>query len=133
MMTDKRSAYERCVADLEMARMLFKRATSRQNSTASEIHRVAVDAKRLEVKLAAAKMAQAEYHLDALRARIDYLESRVARDRATRREEAELEWARGALPVNTATVERLAAELEQRKQELNALSEINLVSTDAAA
>ena len=55
-MTDKRSAYERCVADLEMARMLFKRATSRQNSTASEIQRVALDAKRLEVKLAAVKL-----------------------------------------------------------------------------
>lgn len=132
-MTDKRSAYERCVADLEMTRMLFKRATDRQSATASEIHRVALEAKRLEVKLAAAKLAQAEYHLDALRARVDYLETRTARDRATRREEAELEWARGALPVNSATVERLVAEFEQRKQELDALGEVNRLSTDAAA
>ena len=132
-MTDKRSAYERCVADLQMARMLFKRATSRQSATAGEIHRVALAAKRLEVKLAAAGLAQAEYHLDALRARIDYLETRAARDRASRREEAELEWARGALPVNTMTVERLVAELEQRKRELEALGEVSLVSTDAAA
>jgi len=132
-MTDKRSAYERCVADLEMARMLFKRATSRQSATSNEIHRVALDTKRLEVKLAAVKLAQAEYHLDALRARIDYLETRVARDRATHREKAELEWARDALPVNNATVERLAQELEQRKREIGALCEVNLVSTDAAA
>ena len=132
-MTDKRSAYERCVADLELARMLFKRVASRQNSTAGEIHRVAVEAKRLEVKLAAAKLAQTEYHLDALRARMDYLENRAARDRATRREEDELEWARAALPVNAAAVERLAAELEQRKQELSALSQFNLAATDAAA
>jgi len=132
-MTDMRSAYERCVADLEMARMLYKRATSRQNTTAGEIQRVAVAAKRLEMKVAAVRLAQADYHLDALRARIDYLESRTARDRATRREAAELEWALGALPVNAATVERLEAELEQRKQELKALSESHLVSTDAAA
>ena len=131
-MTDKRSTYEQCVADLELARMLFKRITSRRNAAASDIQRVAVEAKRLEVKLAATKLAQAEYHMDALRGRVEYLETRAARGRATPGEEAELEWARNALPANTATVERLADELVQRKQELNALLEAGLISADAA-
>jgi hypothetical protein len=43
-MTDKRSTYEQCVADLELARMLFKRITSRRNAAASDIQRVAVEA-----------------------------------------------------------------------------------------
>ena len=132
-MTDKRSAYERCVADLEMARMLFKRVSSQQQTSADEVQRVALEAKRLEVKLAAAKLAQSEYHLDALRARVDYLETRSGRNRATKQEEAELEWARGALPVNTATVVRLAEELEQRKRELDELNMMTPVSADEAA
>jgi hypothetical protein len=132
-MTDKRSAYERCVADLEMARMLFKRVTSQQHTSADEVQRVALEAKRLEIKLAAAKLAQSEYHLDALRARVDYLETRSGRSRTTKQEEAELEWARGALPVNTATVTRLAEELEQRKRELDGLNMVTPVSADEAA
>jgi hypothetical protein len=132
-MTDKRSTYEQCVADLELARMLYKRVTSRQNAAASDIQRVAAEAKRLEVKLATTKLAQAEYHLDALRGRLEYLESRAARGRATPSEESELEWARNALPANTTTVARLADELAERRQELNALLESGLVSTDAAA
>jgi hypothetical protein len=132
-MTDKRSAYERCVADLEMARMLFKRVSSQQQTSSDEVQRVALEAKRLEIKLAAAKLAQSEYHLDALRARVDYLETRSSRDRATKQEEAELEWARGALPVNTATVARLAQELELRKQELDDLNMMTPVPTDEAA
>jgi hypothetical protein len=131
-MTDKRSVYEQCVADLELARMLYKRVTSRQNAAASDIQRVAVEAKRLEVKLATTKLAQAEYHMDALRGRIEYLETRVARNRATAREEAELEWARSALPLNTTTVARLADELSERKQELGALLESGLFCADAA-
>ena len=132
-MTDKRSAYERCVADLEMARMLFKRVTSQQQTSADEVQRVALEAKRLEIKLAAAKLAQSEYHLDALRARVDYLETRSGRSRTTKQEEAELEWARGALPVNTETVTRLAEELEQRKRELDGLNLATPVSADEAA
>src|ERR1700742_4827461 len=111
-MTDKRSAYERCVADLEMARMLFKRVTSQQQTSADEVQRVALEAKRLEIKLAAAKLAQSEYHLDALRARVDYLETRSSRDRATKQEEAEL---------------------EQRKRELDELNMVTPVSADEAA
>jgi hypothetical protein len=132
-MTDKRSVYERCVADLELARMRYKRAASRQQATPGEIQRVAIEAKRLEVKLAATKLAQAEYYLDALRARADHLVARVAHDLATSSEKAELEWAHGALPVNTATAARLADELAQRRQELNVLSETPLISADAAA
>jgi hypothetical protein len=132
-MTDKRSIYEQCVADLELARMLYKRVTSRQNAAASDIQRVAVEAKRLEVKLAITKLAQADYYMDALRGRIDYLETRVARLRATPSEEAELEWARRALPANAVTVARLADELSERRQELNDLLDAGLFSADAAA
>jgi len=132
-MTDKRSAYEQYVADLELARMLYKRVTSRQNATASDIQRVAIEAKRLEVKLANTKLAQAEYHMDALRGRVEYLEARAARGRATPGEEAELEWARGALPANAATVARLVDEMAQRKQELSALLDIHSAAADAAA
>lgn len=132
-MTDKRSVYERCVADLELARMRFKRLASRQPAESGEIQRVAIEAKRLEVKLAATKLAQSEYHLDALRARMDHLEARKACDLATSDEKAELEWARDALPVNAAAVARLADELAQRKQELNALTEARLIPADAAA
>ena len=132
-MTEKRSVYEQCVADLELARMLYKRVTSRPSAAANDIQRVAIEAKRLEVKLATTKLAQAEYHMDALRARVEYLETRVAQNRATVHEEAELEWAHSALPMNTVTLARLADELSQRKQELSALKEGDLTVTDAAA
>jgi hypothetical protein len=131
-MTDKRSAYDRCVADLEMAQMLLNQITGKQDVPAEEIHKAAVAAKKLEVQLAATKLAQADYHLDALKARLDLLTARAASaGGASKKEQAELEWARAAVPINSSTVARLASEFEQRKQEL--VEMVNFSSRDAAA
>lgn len=131
-MTDKRSAYDRCVADLEMAQMLLNQIASKQDAPAEEIHKAAVEAKKLEVQLAATKLGQADYHLDALKARLDFLNARAtSTGGASKKEQAELEWARTAVPINSSTVARLASELEQRKQEL--VEMINLASKDEAA
>ena len=133
-MTDKRSAYDRCVADLEMARMLLNQIAGKQDAPAEEIRKAATEAKKLEVQLAATKLAQADYHLDALKARLDFLEARALQEGgASKRELAELEWARTAVPVNTSTVARLACELEQRKRELEEICSINPASKDEAA
>src|SRR5262249_45890772 len=121
-MIDKRSVYDRCVADLEMAQMAFDRMVEGRDASETQLRKAAVHAKKLEFKLAAAKLAQAEYHLDALKTRLDFLEARCAREEGgTKREQAELAWARGAAPVNSATVTRLKAELEVCKRELEAL------------
>jgi len=118
-MTDKRSAYDRCVADFEMAQMMLNQITSKQDAPPEEIHKATVEAKKLEIQLTATKLAQADYHLDALKARLDFLTARAATaGGASKREQAELEWARTAVPINSSTVARLASELEQRKQEL---------------
>jgi chromosome segregation ATPase len=132
-MIDKRSAYDRCVADLEMARIVLHNMENGRNASEEELHRAKVHTKQLELKLAAAKLAQADYHLNSLRARLDYLEARCAReDVATKREQAELAWAREAVPVNTATVARLAAEFERHKRELEELSsEAELIESAA--
>lgn len=117
-MIDRRSAYDRCVADLEMARIMLNNLTNRRSASESEIHKARVHAKELEVKLAAAKLAQADYHLSSLKARLDFLEARCSKEcAATKKEQSELAWAREAVPVNTTTVARLAAELEQHKRE----------------
>lgn len=126
-MTDKRSAYDRCVADLEMAQMTLNQIAGKQDAPAEEIHKAAVEAKKLEIQLAATKLAQADYHLDALKARLDFLGARAASaDGVSKRELAELEWARTAVPINSSTVARLASELDQRKQEL-----VDLMSFDS--
>lgn len=131
-MTDKRSAYDRCVADLEMAQMMLNQIAGKQDAPAEEIHKAAVEAKKLEIQLAATKLAQADYHLDALKARLDFLTARAASaGGASKREQAELEWARTAVPINSSTVARLASELEQRKQEL--VEMVSLASKDEAA
>lgn len=122
-MIDKRSAYDRCAADLEMARIVLHNMTNGGNASKEEIHRARIHAKQLEIKFAAAKLAQADYHLSSLRARLDYLEARCApNDGATKSEQAELAWAREAVPLNTATVARLAEELERCKRELEGLN-----------
>ena len=120
-MIDKRSAYDRCVADLEMAQMVLNNMENGQKASEEQLQKAALEAKRLEVKLAAAKLAQSEYHLDSLKARLDFLQARCADEGATKRELAELTWARNAVPVNSSMVVRLAADLEQRKQELEAM------------
>lgn len=131
-MTDKRSAYDRCVADLEMAQMMLNRIAGKQDVPAEEIHKAAVEAKKLEIQLAATKLAQADYHLDALKARLDFLNARAASaEGASKRERAELEWARTAVPINSSTIARLASELEQRRQEL--VDMMSFASKDEAA
>ncbi|HXG94165.1 MAG TPA: hypothetical protein VNN73_17610 [Blastocatellia bacterium] len=102
-----------------MAQIILSNMTESKSATEGQIHEARVKAKKLEIKLAGAKLAQAEFYLDLLKARVDYLEARAARgDAITKREQAELEWVREALPVNSATVERLAAELERQRREL---------------
>ena len=131
-MTDKRSAYDRCVADLEMAQMMLSQIAGKQDARAEEIHKAAVEAKKLEIQLAATKLAQADYHLDALKARLDFLTARAAVEGGlSKREQSELEWARTAVPINSSTVARLATELEQHKQELAEM--LSLASKDEAA
>jgi len=131
-MTDKRSAYDRCVAELEMAQMMLNQIANKQDAQAEDIHKAAVEAKKLEIQLAATKLAQADYHLDALKARLDFLNARAAAAGGpSKREQAELEWARTAVPINSSTVARLANELEERKQEL--VEMISFASKDAAA
>jgi len=133
-MTDKRSAYDRCVVDLQLAEVRLHDAISQQDASAEEIYQATLEKRRLEVRLVATRLAQAEYYLDALRARLDFLDARAARaGGATRREQAELEWARTAVPANAATVTRLAAELEWRKQEFEELATLTLIAKDAAA
>lgn len=133
-MTDKRAAYDRCLADLEMAQMLFNQVANKPDAQLDEIRKAAIEAKKIEVQLASTKLAQADYHLDALKARLDFLEARAAAEGgASKRERAELEWARTAVPVNTSTVARLAKELEQCKRELEELCGISFASKDEAA
>lgn len=120
-MLEKRSAIDGCVADLEMAQKTLYNMSNGQSASEEQIHKAAVNAKRLELKLAVAKLGQAEYYLSSLSARVDYLEARCSRDNvATRTEREELTWAREALPINKATVARLTREVELRKQELDA-------------
>lgn len=121
-MLEKRSTIDSCVADLEMAQKIFNNLTSNHGASDEQIRRAAIETKKLEVKLAAAKMAHAEYYLASLAARLDYLEVRCSREElVTRREKEELAWIREALPVNNETVTRLASELEKHKRELEAL------------
>lgn len=121
-MLEKRSTIDSCAADLEMARKIFNHLASERGPSDEQVIKAAVHAKKLEVKLAAAKLAHAEYYLSSIIARLDYLEARcTSPDGAVRREREELDWIRGALPINTATVTRLTDEIEQRKRELESL------------
>ena len=121
-MLEKRSAIDGCVADLEMAQKTLYQISNGQDASEEQIHKAAIHAKRLELKLAVAKLGQAEYYLSSLTARVDYLEARLGRDGvATRTEREELIWVREALPINKATVARLSDEVELRKRELNEL------------
>jgi hypothetical protein len=90
------------------------------------LHQINILAKKLEMKLAAAKLAQAEYCFDLLNARRDFLENRCAQGRATSYERDALDWAYDTLPLNKSTVEELAAELDKHKRELELLIEIAL-------
>ena len=79
-------------------------------------------AKRTEVRLATAELAQAEYDLCALESRIDYLAGRrVNGSAAATGEEAELERATKAAPATRQIVVGLSAALDLRKRELEML------------
>jgi hypothetical protein len=132
-MLEKRSTIDGCVADLEMAQKTLYQISNGQGASEEQINKAAIHAKRLELKLAVAKLGQAEYYLSSLSARVDYLEARLSRDGvATKTEREELIWAREALPINKATVTRLTDEVELRKRELDEmLKQIDLDSLAA--
>lgn len=118
-MVEKRCAIDGCVADLEMAQKTLLHISNGSGASEGQIRKAAIHAKRLELKLAVAKLGQAEYYLSMLSARVDYLEARCGRDGvAAKSESEELVWAREALPINNATVTRLTNELETQKREL---------------
>ena len=118
-MVEKRYAIDGCVADLEMAQKTLLHISNGSGASEEQIRKAAIHAKKLEFKLALAKLGQAEYYLSVLSARADYLEARCSRDGvATKSEREELVWAREALPINNATVVRLTDELETQKREL---------------
>lgn len=121
-MFEKRSTIDACVADLEMAQKILNSLNNNQYASDEQIRRAAIEAKKIEVKLAVAKLGHAEYHLASLAARADYLEARCSQEeRVTRREKEELVWVREALPINNSTVTRLSIELEKQKRELEVL------------
>ncbi len=118
-MVEKRYAINGCVADLEMAQKTLHHISNGSSASEEQVRKAAIHAKKLELKLAAAKLGQAEYYLSSLGARVDYLEARCSRDGvATKSEREELIWAREALPINNATLARLTNELETQKREL---------------
>ena len=73
------------------------------------------------MKLAAARLAQAEYHLEAVIARRQFLEARCSRGSATSTERDKLAWAIEALPATRETVATLAAEYDEQRRELASL------------
>ena len=124
-MSERGSQVSRYLADLEMVHSAFKDLSGPEKST-QRLHEINILAKRLEMKLAAAKLAQAEYCFDLLNARRDFLENRCAQGRATSYERDALDWAYETLPLNKSTVEELAAELDNHKRELELLIEVAL-------
>ncbi|PYP83736.1 MAG: hypothetical protein DMF61_22340 [Blastocatellia bacterium AA13] len=82
----------------------------------------AVWAKQLEIKVAAANLGQAEYYLDRLKERVEYLQSRAQTESGiSRRELEELTWARSALSANVATMNALSEQLERGRRDLERL------------
>ena len=124
-MNESGSQADRYLADLEMVHRTFQ-DLSGPGEPSQRLHQVNILAKKLEMKLAAAKLAQAEYCFDLLNARRDFLENRCAQGRATSYERDALDWAYETLPLNKSTVEELAAELDRHKRELDLLIEIAL-------
>ncbi|HEY7546680.1 MAG TPA: hypothetical protein VID27_17445, partial [Blastocatellia bacterium] len=120
-----------CTAEVEMAKMTYKNLAGSRMASAEEIRKAALEAKRLEVKLAAAKLAQSEYYLSSLMARADFLEARCAQGSAVKREREELAWIREALPINKATIARLSMEMEKQRRELDALQNEPLLAESA--
>jgi len=124
-MSESGSQADRYLADLEMVHRAFQDLSGSGEPT-RRLQQVNILAKKLEMKLAAARLAQAEYCFEALNARRDFLEARCAQGRATSKERDALDWASKALPLNESTVEELAAELDKHKRELDSLIKIAL-------
>jgi hypothetical protein len=121
-MHERRTHVDRYLADLEMVYSLFGDIDSVEGISAERLGEVAVHAKRVEMKLAAARLAQAEFRLEALLARRDFLEARCAQGSATKRELEALDWATESLPAIKAAVTQLTAVFEVLKSELNSLA-----------
>jgi hypothetical protein len=120
-MNERKSHVDRYLADLEMAYSLFGDIDSVEGISAERLSEVAVHAKRVEMKLAAARLAQAEFRLEALHARRDFLEARNAQGSATTSEIEALNWAIEALPANRSAVTQLTSVFESLRHELNCL------------
>jgi hypothetical protein len=121
-MMERRHPIELYAIELERARSTLSGLASSRVALASEISNAAVRVKELEVRLTTARLAQAEYHLGSLKARLSYLEARAARqDEAARSEAQELAWTREALPANSATVSKLGQDLARLRDELRSL------------
>ena len=123
-MSENGSHIRKYLADLEMVQSGFENFGGAE--PARRLHQVTILAKKLEMKLAAARLAQAEYCYEALSARRDFLEARCAQGQASSKERAALDWASQALPVNELTVAELAAEFDRHKRELDSLIRIAL-------
>jgi hypothetical protein len=120
-MNERSSPVDRYLADLEMAYSLFGYMDAVEGISDERLREVAVHAKRAEMKLAAARLAQAEFRLEALLARCDFLEARNVRGIATARDIEELNWAMETLPSDKSTVARLTTLFETLRHELNCL------------
>jgi hypothetical protein len=121
-MIERRHPIELYAMELEKARATLAGLIRTRTAAGSEIGSAAVRVKEIEIRLASARLAQAEYYLGTLKARVAYLEARTSRPgSATKTEEQELSWARDALPANTATVSRLSQELKHLRDELRTL------------
>jgi uncharacterized protein YhaN len=120
-MNERRSPVDRYLADLEMAYSLFGDIDAVEGISAQRLGEVAVHAKRVEMKLAAARLAQAEFRLEALRARRDFLEARNSQGNATAMEIEALNCAIDSLPANRSEVARLTSLFESLRRELNSL------------
>ncbi|HMG36421.1 MAG TPA: hypothetical protein VKM94_20970 [Blastocatellia bacterium] len=122
-MIERRHPAELYAAELERARTQLRALIESTDGSASEICAAAVRVKELELRLAASRLAQAEYYLASLKARVSFLEARTATPGvAARAEEQELSWAREALPSNIAAVASLSEDVTRLKHELKGLT-----------
>ena len=124
-MSESGSRVDRYLADLETVHGVVTDLSSRVQPN-ERLQEVNILAKKLEMKLAAARLAQAEYCFEALSARRDFLEVRCAQGRASAGERDSLDWVSQALPLNELSVAEFAAEMDRHKRELDSLIEIAL-------
>jgi hypothetical protein len=132
-MNERRSPVDRYLADLEMAYSLFGDIDTVEGISTERLGEVAVHAKRVEMKLAAARLAQAEFRLEALLARRDFLEARNAQGNATAMDIEALNCAIEALPANRSAVTQLTSLFESLRCELNSLLARGEVAIDPHA